>query len=60
MKEPITSADLPNLAVASLPGPDHRLLAAADHRAPRILLLVIGQIGLMFVRGAGRDSIPGG
>ncbi|MDI9273127.1 arsenical resistance protein ArsH [Stenotrophomonas sp. PFBMAA-4] len=39
MKEPITSADLPNLAVASLPGPDHRLLAAADHRAPKILLL---------------------
>lgn len=25
-----------------------------------ILLLVIGQIGLIFVRGAGRDSIPGG
>lgn len=39
MKEPITSADLPNLAVASLPRPDHRLLAAADQGPPRILLL---------------------
>ncbi len=39
MKEPITSAELPNLAVASLPAPDHRLLAAADHGPPRILLL---------------------
>jgi len=39
MNEPITSPDLPNLLEASLPQPDHSLLAAGNPGPPRILLL---------------------
>ncbi len=39
MKKPITSPDLPNLLEASLPQPDHSLLAADNQGPPRILLL---------------------
>ncbi len=44
------------------PGPRRRLSTASRTLAGSIVVatLVIGQIGLMFVRGAGRDSIPGG